>query len=125
MIKFEDIELPDLEIEQDYGWVGIEAEMERTIKGRPVVNEQNIDGQPIDLFGGSDWAWVTKAILKNLTALANIVNAVYTLSYEGTIYRVRWRHEEPPVIEATPIIGRPNSEDSDYYSNIKLKFMEV
>lgn len=114
----------DLILEDDIGDPQIDAVMETSDWGTPIVYEKERSFRHLDLIGDSDRGWTARSTLVNLKALVT-VGAEYTLSYEGTEYTVRFRTEELPVIEATPIIKRPNVADGDWYNNIRIKLMEV
>lgn len=119
------IELPDLVVDQEFSQVMVEARVARGLGGGLNIWKQIIQGKPIDLVGGSDFAWITRGVLKQLYALASDPAGRYTLSYEGVETTVIFRHEEAPVIEATPIVPRPNHSDADWYYGVRLKLMEV
>lgn len=119
------IVLPDLVIANEVGWTGVYCETERALDGSLLIWENTVSGEPIDLIGGSDIAWIDRDVLMNVKELAEVSNAVYTLEYEGDIKQVRFRHEDGNVISATPLVGRPNREDSDRYANVIIKLMEV
>ena len=116
------VSLPDLSIEQEYGWTGVEAAVDRTVGGSPVVWEREITGRTLDLVGGDDMGWITRSTLESLKSLAAVVRGTYTLSFEGTDYTVRFRHEEG-AIEAAPVIPRPNQASGDYYRNVRIRLM--
>lgn len=142
MIILEGIELPDVVEEEEISWSGVAAAVERTIQGKLIVTEQAIDGRPITLIGGDDWGWITREVLNELKSLASQPYAIYTLQYDFSAIRypelvpdkwperielisVRFRHEEEPVINATPLVQRPNWALTDYYNNVTIKLMEV
>ncbi len=116
------VTLPDLTIDDEFAWTGVEAAVDRSVGGAPIVWEREISGRPVDLVGGDDTGWITRATLSALKALAAVPRATYTLSYEGTDYTVRFRNEEI-AIEATPVIPRPNHGTGDYYRNVRIRFM--
>ena len=116
------VTLPDLVKDQEYGWTGIRAEIDRSTGGAPIVWEQEITGRPVDLVGGDDWGLITRSTLESLKALASVLRATYTLSYEGEEYTARFRHEEG-AIEATPVLPRPNQASGDYYRNVRIRLM--
>jgi hypothetical protein len=119
------INLPDLIIEDEFAFAGVRSIVNRALDGTPIVWEQEMAGKPIDLVGRSDTAWITRQVLSNILNLASVINAEYELDYEGNISNVRFRHEEEPVISAVPVVERPNVSSSDWYSNVKIKLMEV
>lgn len=125
MIQLDTIELPDLVIEDEFAFTGVEARVDRSLGGAPIIWEQEIAGRPIDLTGDERSAWITRDTLEDLKTLAAVPGATYTLTYESDTYTVRFRHEEPPAIMADPLVPRPNHADGDYYKNVRLKLMEI
>jgi len=125
MIQLDSVILPDVLWPDRYQFTGVDSRMEKTLTGRPIVWEQSTQGRPITLAGGADFAWIEKSDLVDLLALAFVPNATYELSYEGELHTVRFRHEDSPCIEATPVLGRPNEASTDYYCNLTIKLMEV
>ena len=124
-ITLDGIALPDLLISNRYGDTQVATVFEESLGGYPLVWEYSKKYKIIDLVGTDSTAWITKALLSSLYALAASPNTVYVLVYEGVTTNVRFRNESPPAIYADPLIGRPNSADGDYYTNVRLKLMEV
>jgi hypothetical protein len=124
-ITLEGIALPDLIIENETNWTGVQCIIDRALNGEPIVWEQEMTGKPIDLIGRSDTAWITREILLKIRDLAKVPRAVYVLDYEGIITSVRFRHEEGDVVSALPLVERPNPSNDDWYSDVYIKLMEV
>lgn len=124
-ITLDGIALPDLVIADETAWTGVQCEIDRALDGRPIVWEKEMSGRLIDLVGRTDTAWITRQTLLKIRDLAVIVNAEYVLDYEGVVTSVRFRHEEENVMSAIPVVERPNSADSDWYSDVHIKLMEV
>jgi hypothetical protein len=124
-ISIDAVSLPDLVIEGEFDFTGVRAEVALSLGGTPIVWEDSVQGKPIDLVGGNDTGWIDRSTLVSLLALAAVAGATYTLTYESDTYNVRFRHEEAPAIEATPIIPRPNPDGTDWYNNVRIKLMEV
>lgn len=125
IVTLEGIDLEDLVIDKEFDFSPVQAQVSPTIGGGLVVWEKTRSGRTIDLVGGSDFAWLTRAKLKQVEALAAVPNATYTLVFNGSTYRVRFRHEDGSPVSATPLVPRPNHEDTDYYNNVTIKLMEV
>lgn len=119
------VSLPDFVIDQEFAWTGIEAAVDRTVGGAPIVWEREISGQPLDLVGAVDMAWATRNTIQAVRNLAAVPRATYTLDYEGMEYTVRFRHEDGAAIEAEPLVPRPNHEGTDYYRNVRIRLMIV
>jgi len=119
--------LPGLVLENDVAPGAVQATVSATLSGRKVIWEQPSNGGgSLDLVGGSDFGWLTRSALAALAALANVVGATYTLTApDATTRTVRFRNEDGPAIESTPLVARPNQAATDYYNNVKIKLMEV
>ena len=124
-ITLDGINLPDLVKEADLSWTGLEAVVETSLAGAPIVWERTIGGKPVNLVGGPDSAWITRATLISLRDRAGVARATYTLNYEGELTDVRFRSEDPPAIEATPVKPSPETETGDFYNNVRIKLMET
>lgn len=119
------ITLPDLIIDNEITWSGIQGEVARALDGSLIVWEQEMVGEPVDLVGRSDTAWITRTVLLQIQALAMVAKAIYVLNYEGVETDVRFRQEEGNVVSAIPVVERPNHASGDYYSDVRLKLMYV
>jgi len=125
MIKLGDLELPDNIIwENRYLYPKVVADVERTIDGDEVVFSQAVGSRPIDLVAYEDMGWLTQEQVDALLEMASVPGAVYLFVYEDFVSQVRFRHEDPPVIDVSPIIPRPNPSIGDYYYGT-IKLMEV
>jgi hypothetical protein len=124
-IELAGVTLPDLIIEDEFSWSGVESRVEFSLSGRPVVAEQEIFGKPIDLVGTDKSGWIDRATLIALQNLAKVPMAEYELTYGTESKTVRFRNEEPPVIFASPIAPSPDQENEDRYNNLRIKLMEA
>lgn len=104
---------------------GISAVSEVSSIGSLIVYEKQISYKTFDLIGGDDWGWLSLSTLQSLQNLAKVIGAVYVLDYEGDLMDVRFRTEDPPVIQADKLINRSNQDGSDYYNNIIIKLIGV
>lgn len=95
----------------------------RTLGGQLVSYELGlVEGIDITLESQSETGWLTKAQVQAVKALAEVVGATYTLDFEGQVFTVQFRNDEPPAVDYNPIIFRSNSEPGDYYlGTIKLR----
>lgn len=96
---------------------------QRTLGGQLVSYELGlVEGFDITLEATVETGWLTKKQVDEIVALADVVAATYTLDFEGDIFTVQFRHDEPPAVEFTPIIFRSNMEPGDYLTGtIKLR----
>lgn len=120
------IDLEDLSWPDELSPYGLEAEVDVTLSGRPVVWERlRQGGRPIDLVGGPNAAWLPRQALLALRGLADIPGGVFDLVWDGKIYRVRFRNEDAPAVEAKAVRPGPGITDAMKYRNITIKLMEV
>ncbi|QWR76067.1 hypothetical protein [Candidatus Magnetomonas plexicatena] len=125
MIKLGDITLPnDLTWPNCFEWTGISETVERTLSGDVVIYGTEITGRTIDLTGGSDYGWITYKDLKTLLDMASVYEEIYEFEFNGDIYTVRFRHEDSPVLEFTPVTDTAEFIDDDYFYGV-IKLMEV
>ena len=124
-IRIGSVVLTELVIENEFGWAGIDVRSNKSLDGTPIVWEQSATGQPMDLVGDTDTAWLSRSTLSSLQALAAVPNATYTLIYQSRSYNVRFRHEDAPVISAEAIIPRPNHGNTDWYNRVRIRLMIV
>lgn len=115
----------DLVISEARTWTGIQAVVDRAVDGSPLVYEAAQGGMPITLIGTPNSAIITKSTYDQILSLASTPGNTVSLVFEGTTYTVRFRNEEPPTINATPFVERPNQADADYYHSVIIKLMEV
>lgn len=121
-----DIDLTGLVIDGEFSKSLVDSRLEYSLNGRPIIWEQDIpSGEKLDLIGFDDMGWLSKEIMDALQTLAGVPNAVYHLRYEGSLKTVRFRNEEPPVIYGELLVPRSNTENSDWYKNIRIKLMEI
>lgn len=125
LITLEGIDLGDLVIDKEFEFSPVQAQVSETIGGGLVIWEKTRSGRTIDLVGGSDFGWLIRSVLEQIKSLANVPNATYTLVFNGSTSRVRFRHEENSPVSAAPLVARPNHEAGDYYNNVVIKLMEV
>lgn len=96
------------------------------IDGTEVVIERaRVAGYPLTLKMTRTTGWVKKSVIDNIRAAA-VVGAEVDLVYQGTTYRVRFRHEDSGgAIVVTPIDERWTPQDSDCYMMGEIRLMTV
>lgn len=125
-ITLNGIALSGLTVANEFEATGVRSEVARTLAGGLVIWETfEPIGKNIDLVGESDSGWLTRSTIKSLLAQASVPGATYSLVLADRTATVRFRNEEPPAIECTPIVARQNHADTDYYYQITIKLMEV
>lgn len=123
-VTLEGIDITGLVLTEDFG-SNIQGVVQTANDGSLIVYEQEISFNDKTLMGGDDWGWLSYTILNQLKALANVIGATYTLDYDGTVYIVRFKSEDIPVISGDKLINRSNTDNEDFYNNIMIKLMEV
>jgi len=105
--------------------IGIDSVSEVASAGNKIIYERDRSYVDMLLVGADSWGFLKQGILNQLKSLASIKGGVYTLSYEGTDYSVRFKTEEQPVIDSQTIGNPVVTTDGTYHNNIILKLMEV
>ncbi|MEA3272484.1 MAG: hypothetical protein U9P90_02345 [Patescibacteria group bacterium] len=119
------ISLPELAIENEFGRTAVDSSVEFALDTTPHVWEQSKLWKPLDLVGTSSTCMMYRSELVELKALADVVDATYTLVHNSITRTVRFRNEEPDVIEAIPLGPREGMTDTDIYTSIRIKLMEI
>lgn len=117
------INLPaDLQWSDEFAWTAVEHSTDYSLTGNLIVQEgQRQDGRPITLFGGPRGAWVDRATLQSLYAMASVPNQVLTLSLWGRSFSVMFRR---PPFDAREI-AREADPAPDHRYAITINLMEV
>ncbi len=120
------ITLPDdLEWSDEYAWSAVEQSAEYGVTGALVVDVgARLKGRPITLTG-RDYAWVTRATLELLRALANTPGLALTLTLaDARAFNVMFRLQDGPGVEAAAVrFAAPMAADDVY--TITLNLMEI
>ncbi|MEO5357789.1 MAG: hypothetical protein H7844_10885 [Nitrospirae bacterium YQR-1] len=125
MIKLGDVVLSnDLTWPNRFEWSGVSETVEKTLSGGLVIYGGEVTGRSIDLTGDTDYGWITYEDLRTLVAMAGASGETYELQFNNDTYTVRFRQEDAPVLDFTPVTNMSGYDDYDYfYGTIKL--MEV
>lgn len=108
------------------GNTGVASAVEYSLSGRQIVWEATQQSRPITLEGGEDFGWISRATMDELMAMAGVPGAVYSLTlHDGTVRRVRFRHEEAPVIVGTPVVHSTDQQSQWRYAGVVIKLSEV
>lgn len=125
-VLIDTIDVSGLVFANDVDIPQIVSQVDNSIAQTPIIFEmEKTSGFIRDLIGGDTWGTLDRDTLLQLSALARIPLAVYELNYEGTVYNVRFRNEDPPAIVASQGMIRSNVQTTDRYNNITIKLMEV
>jgi hypothetical protein len=93
----------DIYLEPAHGWTGVTASVERSLGGNLIIWESEVEGgESFDLVCLENMGWIP---------------------YWTETFTVRFRNEDSPVLEMTPIIPRKELTDDSYsyfYGKIKL-----
>lgn len=115
----------DLAWTDEYTWSPVVQESGYSLTGALIIETASkLAGRPITLQGAADCAWITRAMVNQLSSWRDVPGQQLTITLRGTARTVTFRHEDAPVIEADPILfyGDP-IDDDDYRATIKL--MEI
>ena len=114
----------DMYLEPAHGWTGVAASVDRSLGGSLIIWENEIEGgESFDLVCDDHMGWIPYSILAQVKALASVVGATYTLVYRTETFTVRFRNEDAPVLDVSPVIPRKELTDdscSYFFGRIKL-----
>lgn len=115
----------DLQWSDEFAWSPVEQATEFSITGSLLVSVgTKAAGRPITLQGPDDEsAWITRADLDQLRALAEAPGLELTLSFRGASRTVLFRHQDV-AITATPVAPYSDITSDDYYT-ATLRLMEI
>jgi hypothetical protein len=105
MKKLGDMLLPDgLQWTDRHDWSPVAQEVARTISGAQVVFCAAITGgRPVTLAAEEGVAWLSLAVVEELSSMAAQPGAAYLLEWEESSLLVMFRHHDPPPISVVPI----------------------
>lgn len=111
---------PDLLWEDEYAWAPVAQSLDYTLTGAVVVQSASrLAGRPITLSGADDRAWVAKAALDQLYAMASVEGQQMTLTLaDARSFTVMFRHQDG-ALTAAPLLF-----NSGYYV-LTLRLMQV
>lgn len=125
-MKIANIDITGLIWADKFEFAQITAETAETLSGNKIVWETEHSGQPITLTGGSDYGWLNYAIISDIAELAKQSNGEFVLTMDdNSTKRVRFRHENSPVIIAQPVLTKALDDDADMYNNISIKLSTI
>jgi hypothetical protein len=97
----------------------------RTLEGSVVVfYGRHSGGLPITLESEPDAGWLTRTQVEALKLRADSPGGIFTLELRGQVFQVMFRHQEPPALEAKPLVALAHPQPGDFYL-ATLKLMTV
>jgi len=104
---------PDLLWSDEHKWLPVGAATKRTLTGAKVIQVGLLQaGRPITLEAGTDFAWITYAMVEQLRTMAADAETYRNLVFpDGRTFTVRFRIEDT-AIEAEPVEHRATSSAS-------------
>lgn len=127
MIRLDGLDLPAALLWSDeFAWSPVAQAARRTLGGSLVVFTRELaGGRPITLEAAEDRAWMTRAQVEGVSAMAAIPGGVFTLEIRGKSFPVMFRHQDgQPAVTANPLIPFANPQPGDFYI-AKLLLMTV
>lgn len=104
----------------------VACEVAYTLGGREVVWEGRRQARPLTLYGDETHGWLSRSTMEALQSLAAVPGSVYLLTMDdASTHRVRFRNEEPPVIDGQRVHDRITRKPTDWFKNVQLKFQEI
>lgn len=125
MIKLAGIELPDdLDWSDEFEWESMSQVITPTLSGAIIVEEAaQVEGRPITLISDGQ-AWVTRATVLALHALAAAPSVPMQLDLNGRPFSVLWRRDNGVGLEARQLYRIADPDDQTPYE-ITLRLIEV
>lgn len=116
----------DLYWSDETNWTAVEQKADRSITGSNLIQVgRRLAGRPITLEPPIERAsWMQRAVIDQLRAWADVPGQQMTLVLRGVPRTVIWRHQEPPVMAARPVMHFDDVQPDDAYT-ATLKFMEI
>lgn len=117
----------DLRWSDEAEWSPVEQSVERSITGALIVSiaDRTHVGRPITLQPPDDSsAWMSGAVLEQLMSWASIPGKTLSLTMRGTTRQVMFRHQEPPVLQADPVVFFADPLPTDHHL-ITIRLMQV
>lgn len=117
----------DLMWTDEFNWSPVVSNVERTLSGALVIDTaQRQNGRPISLSAPrEEMAWTVRSTVEKLALWATVPDERFLLMLDnGQTFNVVFRHQDAPVIEASPVRGHTSFADDDFW-HLKLKFMEI
>jgi hypothetical protein len=118
------LQLPDMYIK--YQPPQVLAHTDRTIDGGEVTFvQESTGGALIDVYGSGSFGCIPYDLLCQLRELCLRPDGIYVLiCADGQLLNVRFRHEDAPAIEMTPVTAKPVYGADDLFCGI-IKLKEV
>jgi len=126
MISLDALQLPDgLLWANEFSDQKISQSISYSLGGRQFIQSQVLlINRHIILQGDTNNGWITRELLLQLYALTDS-NITHTLTlHDGRVFQVRWDYEAT-AIAADLIKLKHDPQNSDYYQNVVLKFIQV
>jgi hypothetical protein len=106
-VLFNDIVEQELYIEEEHTWIGVGQNIRYALSGSIYVSENERKGRPLTLIASEDRAWLTKATVLALKALASSLGTFYGLSLtndenENEFRQVLFKRQSSP-LEIQPL----------------------
>ena len=117
-MTLDDIELPDdLLWVNEFDWNPVEQNIERSLSGALLIQEQSmLGGRPIELSGGEDAGWVTRDKVLMLYSLANALSNTMTLTLpDSRQFEVMFDRRNNTPIMAQPLWAKAYTTNDDFY----------
>ena len=103
-------------------WQPVAQTARPTLDGGLAVFHRSLTaGRPITLASDENSGWVSRQTLDALQALASEPGSLHTLTLGAQSFTVLWRHEDPPALQAEPLVARITHDPGDWF-RVTLKF---
>jgi hypothetical protein len=105
---------PDL-VWEDESWSPVVGSAERSLTGAQIIQlGVALHGRPITLTPPERGGWMARALLHPLITWRDTPGLTMTLVLRGQTWLVRWRHQDAPPLEWSPLRHRITPADTDF-----------
>ena len=115
----------DIHTEGEHSLNRVVSKMARSRNDSVLLWEDMAGPQGFNLVGFANRGCFRKSIMDQVRALTVQPGAEFPLIYNGVTQTVCFRHWEGEVLSGDPLGGREIMTDDDFYTNVKIKLMEV
>ena len=106
-------------------WQPVAQTARQTLDGGLAVFHQPLtSGRQITLISTEYSGWVDRQTLDALQSMAGEPGSIHTLVFGSESFTVLWRHNDPPAIQAEPLVARSSHDPGDWF-RVTLKFIAL
>lgn len=117
--------LPELAITNYDDYSGVVSSTVESLAHTPIVFEDRSYMRTLSLAGTQSTGTMLWEQMQRIRQLAAVPGAVYHLHYGDEVFRVRFNHDNQPVVSGAPVHENKIPENGDRWHTIKIELMVV